>query len=103
MLAAFQVVRRVQKITSKYNKFLTSWNNKLKSPRCSTWTNISLQNYYEKEVKVKSLVPLFATLDYSLKGYSAQGIFQARILEWVAIFSTEVLMLKVWKLRLSGI
>ena len=59
----------------------------------------------KKKVKVKllSYVQLFVTLDYSPQGSSAQGIFQARILEWVAIFSTEVLVLKVWKLPLSGI
>ena len=41
------------------------------------------------KVKVKSLscVQLFATppTDYSLPGSSVHGIFQARILEWVAI------------------
>ena len=42
---------------------------------------------YPLKVKVKSLshVQLFATLDCSLSGSSVHGIFQARVLEWIAI------------------
>ena len=41
----------------------------------------------EKKVKVKSLghVQLCETMDYSQLGSSVHGIFQARVLEWVAI------------------
>ena len=54
---------------------------------CSVLANIG----YHTLLKVKSLsrVPLFAalpnSLDCSLPGSSAHGIFQARLLEWVAI------------------
>ena len=55
------------------------------------------------KVKVKSLsrVQLFATpqTDYNLTGSSAHGIFQARILEWVAIsFSRRSSQLRDWTL-----
>ena len=38
-----------------------------------------------------SHVPLFATVDYSPPGSSVHGIFQTRILEWVAISSSRYL------------
>ena len=47
-----------------------------------------INKYMHKERKMKSLshVWLFATLmDCSLPGYLVHGIFQARVLEWVAI------------------
>ena len=37
------------------------------------------------KVKLLSRVRLFATLDCSLPGFSIHGIFQARVIEWVAI------------------
>ena len=53
------------------------------------------------KVKVKSLgrVWLFATpwTDYSSPGSSVHGIFQARVLEWVAIaFSVTALAKNIW-------
>ena len=41
------------------------------------------------EVKLKSLscVQLCDPMDYSLPGSSVHGIFQARVLEWIAITS----------------
>ncbi|CAI9170287.1 unnamed protein product [Rangifer tarandus platyrhynchus] len=38
-----------------------------------------------KKVKSLSRVRLFVTMDCSLPGFSVHGIFQARVLEWVAI------------------
>ena len=49
---------------------------------------VHINKYMHKERKVKLLshVWLFATLmDCSLPGYLVHGIFQARVLEWVAI------------------
>ena len=49
---------------------------------------VHINKYMHKERKMKSLshVWLFATLmDCSLPGYLVHGIFQARVLEWVAI------------------
>ena len=47
----------------------------------------SLMAQLVKKVKVKSLsrVRLFAIMDCSLPGFSIHGIFQARVLEWIAI------------------
>ena len=40
----------------------------------------------ESETQVAQLCPtLCGTMDCSLSGFSIQGIFQARVLEWVAI------------------
>ena len=42
---------------------------------------------YMKESEVAQSCPtLYYPMDYSLPGSSVLGIFQARILEWVAIF-----------------
>ena len=41
---------------------------------------------WKKEVKSLSCVRLCNLIDYSLPGSSIHGIFQARILEWVAIY-----------------
>ena len=47
------------------------------------------------KVKVKSCLTLFDPMDCSLLGSSVHGIFQARVLEWVAIaFSIGVSILK---------
>ena len=45
------------------------------------WLPIS----YEKALEVQSCLTLCHAVDCSLLGSSAQGIFQARILEWVAV------------------
>ena len=42
------------------------------------------------ESEVKSCLTLCDPIDYSLPGFSIHGIFQARVLEWVAISLTEV-------------
>ena len=59
---------------------------------------IGLQRRKERKVNSLSRVWLFATpMDCSLPGYSVQGIFQARVLEWVAIsFSRESSWLRDW-------
>ena len=58
------------------------------------------------KVKVKSLSKcptLRDPMDYSLPGSSVHGIFQARILEWVAIaFSTSGEMLDWMKHKLEA-
>ena len=55
--------------------------------RTLEWAAISLSNAWKWKVKVKSLsrVWLSDPMDYSLPGSSIHGIFQARVLEWVAI------------------
>ena len=45
------------------------------------WLPIS----YEKALEAQSCLTLCHAVDCSLLGSSAQGIFQARILEWVAV------------------
>ena len=53
----------------------------------SSFTFVYMQGFILKRKKVKSLsrVRLCDPIDYSLPGSSVHGIFQARILEWVAI------------------
>ena len=62
---------------------------------CGMWDLVLLK----VKVKLLSRVWLFATpwTDYSPPGFSVHGIFQARILEWVAIsFSSQVLKSQWW-------
>ena len=42
------------------------------------------------KVKVKSCPTLSDPMDCSLPGFSVHGIFQARVLEWVAIAFSEL-------------
>ena len=50
-------------------------------------------NTYIKFVCVFSCVWLCDPMDYSPPGFSVHGIFQARILEWVAISYSNILSL----------
>ena len=71
---------------------LASW--KPESP----WLCLSIP---ESERKVKSLscVQLCDPMDYSLPGSSVHGIFQARVLEWIATsFSSESSWPRDWTL-----
>ena len=45
-----------------------------------------LQMKVKVKVKVKSYPTLYDPMDCSLSGFSVRGIFQARVLEWIAIF-----------------
>ena len=54
----------------------------------NTSESLSIYSVLESEVKVivaHSYVTLCDLMDYSLPGSAVHGIFQARILEWVAI------------------
>ena len=53
---------------------------------------------HESESEVTQLCPILSnTMDYSPLGSSVRGIFQARVLEWVAIaFSISQLRAHVW-------
>ena len=57
-------------------------DRKIKSATVST---VSPIYYYVCEVKLLSCVRLCNPMDCSLPGFSVHGIFQARVLEWVAI------------------
>ena len=50
-------------------------------------------------VCVQSCMTLCDPMDYSLPGSSVQGVFQARILEWVAISSSRDLPTQELNLR----
>ena len=50
----------------------------------------SSQSESESESEVaQSSLTLYDPVDWSLPGSSVHGIFQARILEWVAIYSSQ--------------
>ena len=57
----------------------------LSSPSSFTWTH--LFSFYHSEVSevAQSCLTLCNPMSCSLPGFSVHGIFQARILEWVAI------------------
>ena len=73
-----------------------------------TWLPLSLVHYNPVPkwkfrercyARMLSRIWLCDCLNYSLTGFSVHGIFQARILEWVAIFSSreEVRILTKWR------
>ena len=49
------------------------------------FSSVNSLRYYSGEVKLLSCVRLCNPMDCSLPGSSVHGIFQARVLEWVAI------------------
>ena len=66
--------------------------------KCTTYTPLhygsgnphySLESESENEVAQSCLI-LCEPIDYSLPGFSVHGIFQARVLEWVAISFSRV-------------
>ena len=68
----------------------TSKNDLLYHPGCFAYIILILE-YLKVKVKSLSCVRIFAT-PWTVACSSVHGIFQARILEWVAIcFSTEYL------------
>ena len=54
---------------------------------------VCLLNYEVKEV-AKSCLTLCDSMDCSLPGFSIHGIFQARVLEWVAYIFAQQIFLK---------
>ena len=55
-------------------------------PECSVLQRVSLPLEYFTLSEVTQLCPTFCNpMDYSLPGSSIHGIFQVRVLEWIAI------------------
>ena len=55
------------------------------------------QKYTESESEVAQSCPtLFDPMDCSLSGSSVRGIFQARVLEWIAISFSKVQLISVF-------
>ena len=62
--------------------------NKGNAKECSNYRTIVMKVKSESEV-AQSCPTLSNPMDCSLPGFSVHGIFQARVLEWVAIFSSK--------------
>ena len=75
ILTLFRVLIALVNVISIWNSFLLLWNN------CRILRRMWLS---ESEV-AQSCLTLFDPMDWSLPGSSVHGIFQARVLEWVAM------------------
>ena len=84
-----QYISKYGKISSGHmtGKGQFSFQSQRKAMPKNAQTTTQLYSSHTSKVKSLSRVRLFATplTDYSLPGSSIHGIFQARILEWVAI------------------
>ena len=69
---------------------------------CITWANLNILTFQRFNflsmcmcVLTRSCLTLCNLMDYSPSGFSVHGIFQVRILEWVAISSSRALISKI--------
>ena len=82
-IATFENIRPVEMVLIKLSNGLDMWMRYEGDAECLTWD----PSRDPCLVLAQSCSTLCNTKDCSLPGSSAHGIFRARILEWVTIFS----------------